>query len=142
MAKPRDEKDHDVEHLPEHLQDLHPVAEAIDAEVRRNVKEVEEALAMLQARKPPANTMSEAVRYLGLEVDNLRQSVWAVLKAQNAGDLAGFIGRVRIRRANELCQDVLADLYADTVPPNMPGIRVFTATLEELAEVLKLRHDE
>jgi hypothetical protein len=143
MAKARDEgTDHDVEHLPEHLQDLHPVAETIDADVRRGVKEVTEALAMLQARKPPGNAMSEGVRYLGLEVDSLRQSVWAVLKAQNAGDLAGFIGRVRIRRANELCQDVLADLYTDTVPSNMPGLRVFHAMLQELAEVLEVRNNE
>jgi hypothetical protein len=143
MAKARDEgTDHDVEHLPEHLQDLHPVAEAIDAEVRRGVKEVKEALATLRTRRPPDNALSEGVRYLGLEVDSLRQSVWAVLKAQNAGDLAGYIGRVRISRANGLCQDVLADLYTDTVPSNMPGLRVFSATLQELAEVLEVRDDE
>ena len=143
MAKARDEgTDHDVEHLPEHLQDLHPAAETIDAEVRRGIKGVKEALAMLQAREPLGSDLSEGVRYLGSEVDSLRQSVWAVLTAQNAGDLAGFIGRVRIRRANELCQDVLADLYANTVPSNMPGLRVFNATLQELGEVLEVRDDE
>jgi len=143
MAKARDEgTDHDVEHLPEHLQDLHPAAEAIDAEVRKGIKGVKEALAMLQAREPLGSDLSEGVRYLGSEVDSLRQSVWAVLTAQNAGDLAGFIGRVRIRRANELCQDVLADLYANAVPSNMPGLRVFNATLQELGEVLEVRDDE
>jgi hypothetical protein len=34
-----------------------------------------------------------------------------------------------------MCEDVLADLHAETLPPNTPGLEVFHATLRELSKV-------
>ena len=106
------------------------------ADVDRRLEEVERALDALDVDKASEEELSEAVRDLSMVVDNLRQSVWAVLQANHSGAPAGFIGRVRVRRAAEICRDVLADLYADAIPRNMPGLRVLEATLEELAKAL------
>jgi hypothetical protein len=69
------------------------------------------------------------LRDLGLAVDNVRKSVWATLSAEYADDYPSFLAKIRVRRANEICQDVLSDLYAETFAPNTSGLEVFRATL-------------
>ena len=91
---------------------------------------------MLEASRAPGDELSEGIRDLALTVDQLRQSVWAVLTAEFAGDLASFIGGIRVRRANALLQGVLADVHARAVPRNMPGLTEFRDTLEKLTQAL------
>jgi hypothetical protein len=105
-------------------------------EVDQRLREIQRTIEGLDLERAYKTDVSEGIRDLSSVVDNLRHSLWAVLQAENAHDLAGFIGRVRVRRANQICKDVLADLRANSVPRDMPGLRVLEATLEELAKSL------
>jgi len=106
------------------------------ADVQERLAKVRTALEMLEVTGPPSDEVSEGVRDLALMVDQLRQSVWAVLTAEFAGDLAGYIGRTRVRRANTILNGVLADVSAGAVSRNMPGLTDFIAALEKLALAL------
>ncbi|UCG87452.1 MAG: hypothetical protein JSW71_02595 [Gemmatimonadota bacterium] len=105
-------------------------------DIQQSLARVRTALELFEVSKPPGDELSEGIRDLALVVDQLRQSVWAVLTAEFAGDLAGFVGRIRVRRANALLRGVLADVYAGAVPRNMPGLTQFRDTLEELTQAL------
>jgi hypothetical protein len=104
--------------------------------LQQRLAEVRTALELFEVGGPPGEELSEAIRDLSWTVDQLRQSIWAVLTAEFAGDLAGFLGRIRVRRANTLLKGVLADMYAEAVPRNMPGITEFRDTLEKLTLAL------
>jgi hypothetical protein len=78
-------------------------------------------------------SFDEAVRDLGLAVGNVRRSTWAVLTSAHSDNYENFLARLRVRRATETCEEVLSDLYADTVPATAPGLDLFQAALRELA---------
>jgi hypothetical protein len=103
-------------------------------EVQLRLAEVRTALELLEASKPPGDELSEGLRDLSSTVDQLRQSVWAVLTAEFEGDLAGFIGRIRVRRANAILKGVLDDVHAGAVPRNMTGLTEFRETLQKLTQ--------
>ncbi len=78
-----------------------------------------------------------AVRAVEKAVSTLRSNIWILLSAQHADDYQSYVGRIRVRRATELCEDILADLHAETLLPQTPGLRVFHATLHELSRMCK-----
>ncbi len=104
--------------------------------LRTEIDQLRSALKAVDAAVATGDPSPEALQDLGLEVDSLRKSLWAGLTSKHSGDYTAFLGRIRVRRAIETCEDVLADLYAETLPPNIPGLEVFSATLGELAELL------
>ena len=106
------------------------------SDVHQQLAEVRTALELLEVSKLPGDELSEGIRDLALMVDQLRQSIWAILTAEFAGDLAGFVGRIRVRRANALLKGVLADVHAGALPRNMPGLTEFNDTLEKLTQAL------
>ncbi len=87
--------------------------------------------AELARGQPPA----EALTAVEQAVSAVRRDIWVLLTAQHADDIRGYTGKIRIRRATEMCEEVLADLHAETLPPNTPGLEVFHATLRELSKV-------
>jgi hypothetical protein len=103
-----------------------------DTELRDGLAELRATLDALDQRGGSTQQAVEELRLLGLAVDNLRNNLWAILTARYTKDYEGFLARIRVRRASETCEDVLADLYAETITPNMPGLDVFHATLREI----------
>jgi len=116
--------------------EIRAIATMTDTDVQQRLAEVRTALELLEVSSPPGDDLSEGVRDLASMVDQLRQSVWAVLTAEFAGDLPGFIGRIRVRRANAILKGVLADVYAGDVPRNMSGLTDFRDTLQRLTRAL------
>ena len=104
-------------------------------DLRKGVVQIRNALDVLEAKVGEEDRPSEGVRDLGRAVDDLRRSVWAVLTTRHSGNYQDFLARVRIRRATECCEELLADLHAETVTSNTPGLPVFHATLRELVKI-------
>jgi len=108
-------------------------------ELKRGIGQIRKALDLLDAFKGARESSSEGVRDLGLAVDNLRRGVWAVLTTRHSGNYDDFLARIRVRRATECCEDVLADLHAETVTKNTPGLDVFHATLRQVQHLVQQR---
>jgi hypothetical protein len=102
-------------------------------ELRQGVGQIRKALDALEAGV--GERPAEGVRDLSMAVDNLRRSVWAVLTTRHSGNYEDFLARIRVRRAKECCEDVLADLHAETVTRDTTGMPVFHATLRELVKL-------
>lgn len=106
-------------------------------DLRQGMDQLRSALNVIESGMSVGAPPAEGLRDLGQAVDSVRKSAWAVLTAEHAGDYQGFLAKIRVRRAIELCQDVLTDLYAKTVTHDMPGLVVFAATLQELSTALR-----
>jgi hypothetical protein len=102
-------------------------------ELRETIEELRNAIGIIEQGMESDEPPEEGMRDLGLAVDNVRKSVWATLSAEYSDDYPSFLAKMRVRRANEICQDVLSDLYAETFAPNTAGLEVFQATLKELS---------
>jgi hypothetical protein len=85
----------------------------------------------------PSNPHPEAKQHIGLAVDDLRRSLWAVLTTAHAADSDVYLSEVRVRRASEICSEILADLYADGLSAQAPGIREFRAWVHGLRAGLR-----
>jgi hypothetical protein len=102
-------------------------------DLRKGVAQIRKALDSFDAGV--GSRPAEGIRDLSLAVDNLRRSVWAVLTTRHSGNYEDFLARIRVRRATECCEEVLADLHAATVTSDTPGLPVFHATMRELAKL-------
>ncbi len=102
-------------------------------ELLRGLNKLRWVLDVVETEVAEAEPSEEAVRALGEAVSGVRNNVWEVLIAEHADDYDQYLAKVRVRRARETCDDVLADLYAETISRNMPGLEVFGATLRELS---------
>ena len=103
-------------------------------ELRSGLNDLRSALKVVEMEIAAAAEPSEhAVRALGAVLNGVRNKVWTALIAENADDYDQYLAKVRVRRARETCDDVLADLYAETISRNTPGLEVFGATLRELS---------
>ncbi len=104
------------------------------AELRRSLDELRGALGALEPDLALDDPPQAAVQTLERAVSGIRSSVWEFLKAEHADVYARYLGKMRLRRAIEICEDVLSDLYADTLAPNTPRLRAFQSTLQKFSE--------
>lgn len=105
---------------------------ATSQDLAASIAQVRGALDVLDARGIGEERRSEIARDLGVAVDNLRRTVWAVLTTKHSGDIESFLARIRMRRATEICEEALADLYAGTVSLETPGLFEFHLALTDL----------
>ena len=110
---------------------------AADSDLSASIAQVRGALSVLDAKGIGEEQRSEIARDLGVAVDNLRRTVWAVLTTKHSGDFESFLARIRMRRAREICDEALADLYAGTVPVETPGLFEFHMALSDLARSME-----
>ena len=110
-------------------------------DIRKDIDAVRRALRALDAGPPLEQLPPEGIRDLAAAVDAVRQSTWALLKAQHKVDYVAYIGKVRVDRASDACEDVLSDLRAGAVTQGTPELEVFHATLHELASICR-GHDD
>jgi hypothetical protein len=79
---------------------------------------------------------SEGMRDLGAAIDSLRTRVWLMLKAEHRAQEKKFVSRICVRRANETCEEVLADLYVGAITPDTPGYSELKSAVSELSHTL------
>jgi hypothetical protein len=103
-------------------------------ELRKGLDELRGKLAIIDTEMQQGQPPEEAVHAVEEAVSAARANVWTLLTARHSDDYEGYLTRTRIRRATEVCEDILADLHADTLSPHMVGLEVFRATLRELSD--------
>jgi len=101
-------------------------------QLREQTDRVRSVLNILEADLGADQHSAEGARDLGHAVDDLRRTVWAVLTARHSGDYDSYLARIRVRRAAESCEDVLAELYAGTLLAETPGLFTLYAALSEI----------
>lgn len=106
-------------------------------ELRKRLAELRSKLKIIDGELGHGKTPPEAVAEVEKAVSTVRSNIWALLAAQHSDDYQTYLGRIRVRRATETCEEVLADLHADTLAPSAPGIEVLHATLHELSTMLE-----
>ncbi len=84
----------------------------------------------MEQGQPP----EQAVRAVERAISEVRSNIWLLLTSEHADDYDSYLGKIRVRRATEACEDILADLHAGTLPPQTVGLAVFHATLQELSD--------
>ena len=80
---------------------------------------------------------SDGLRDLQVAIDGLRAHLWLMLKVGDEIQERAFVNRMRVRRARETCEEILADLDEGTVTSDTPGLSVLHATLRELSRALE-----
>ncbi len=108
-------------------------------ELRKGLAELRSKLKIIDGELGQGKTPPKAVSAAEEAVSTVRSNIWALLAAQHSDDYQTYLGRIRVRRAAETCEEVLADLHADTLAPSATGIEVFHATLHELSAMLEKR---
>lgn len=103
--------------------------------LRTSLDELRSKLDIIDAELAWGQPPAEALTAIEHAVSAVRRDIWVLLTAPHSHDIQGYTSKIRIRRATEMCEDVLADLHAETLPSNTPGLEVFHATLRELSKV-------
>ena len=103
-------------------------------ELRRALDVLRSKLNIIEVEMDQGQPPEQAVRAVERAVSEVRSNIWLLLTAEHADDYDSYIGKLRVRRATEACEDILADLHAGTLPPQTVGIAVFHATLRELSD--------
>ncbi len=102
--------------------------------VRKDLEVLRSTLEMIDADIAAEELPPDAVQAFTSAVESVRGSVWVVLTDRQDGQYEQFLARMQVRRATEICDDVLSDLVAETLPKNTVGLAVFQATLSELVD--------
>jgi hypothetical protein len=106
-------------------------------ELRDQVDKLRALLIVADANPALELDPSEGLRDLQVTIDRLRAHLWMLLKTQDESAEQAFVVRMRVRRARETCEGILADLDEGTVTAGTPGLPVLHATLRELSRALE-----
>jgi hypothetical protein len=71
-------------------------------------------------------------------IDDVRLRVWAALSVTSAADVESVLLRFRLRRATEICANVLRDLEAETLGQNQRELMELRGTAQQLVERITL----
>ncbi len=74
---------------------------------------------------------------LGLAVDDLRRTLWGALTTTFASDAQDYLIDMRVRRASEMCQDILADLLTGAMTPQTPGTDELATAVRDLRTAIQ-----
>jgi hypothetical protein len=108
-----------------------------DEKLRQGLDQLRSALSIIDADATLGELPPQSLQDLKVAVDSVRQILWSAAVAQHTGDYEAFLGRVRVRRATETCQELMSDLDTGTVTGNTPGLEVVHAALRQLAGAFK-----
>ncbi len=115
--------------------------EMIDQELQDGLEQLKNALDVTKEDATLNTIPPEALRELGAAVDTVRRALWSVLVAAHTGDYDHFLGTTRVRRAKEICEQVLSDLEATSVASDTTALKLFRKALQELSNAFPARTD-
>ena len=105
------------------------------AVLTKGIGQLRDTLSMLDA-KETQNSVPSAAEDIGLAVDDLRRSLWAVLTTAHTADADAYLSETRVRRTYDVCSDILADVYTGGLNPHDAGLGEFRAWTHGLRAAL------
>ncbi len=103
--------------------------------LRDGVSELRAALRVVRSHLQEEQASSAGMRDLGTAVDGLRGSIWGILQDAHGGDQQDYLATVRVRRATEICGQLLEDLHTGVLRPDLEGYEMLRASLRDLHAV-------
>lgn len=104
-------------------------------DLKQQVTDLKNALSSIEPELD-RETSPEALQDFKTVVDNVRLSVWAALTGAQAENYQSFIGRFRLRRGTDICEQILADLTGGGLADDSPDLLAFEQTLTELGRAI------
>jgi hypothetical protein len=102
--------------------------------LRKGLGDLRNKLELFDEELGQGQSTPDNIRAVEHAVSAVRANLWALLAAQHSGDYQSYLGKTHVRRAKETCEDVLAELHAETILPTTPGLEVFHAALRHVSE--------
>jgi hypothetical protein len=103
-------------------------------ELGRRIGELKKSLSMIEVELARGELSGESLEHFKGTVDNVRTSLLAVLTAAHSDNYTAFIGRFRVRRAVQICQNVLADVIDGHLPGEAPELSAAESTIAQAAD--------
>jgi hypothetical protein len=82
---------------------------------RNPLQTIRSTLQSIELRLHRADISPDGLADLKSAIDDARLRVWAALSAGRAADAEAVLLRFRLRRATEICSNVLRDLHTETL---------------------------
>ncbi|MDH3369053.1 MAG: hypothetical protein OEO17_14530 [Gemmatimonadota bacterium] len=106
-------------------------------EVRAELRQALDAIESALAQPRPAVAMLEDFK---ASLDGVRTTLMAILTAESPADYQAFVRRFRLRRAAQVCQNVLFGVLDGSITPETTGFDRLQSTVgETLKELDRLR---
>ncbi len=106
-------------------------------EVRAELRQALEAMDSTITEPAQAATMLEDFK---ATLDGVRTTLMAILTAESPTDYQAFVRRFRLRRAAQVCQNVLFGVLDGSITPQTPGFERLQSTVgETLKELDRIR---
>ncbi len=107
------------------------------SELSQVVRALRPALDDIQSQLIQPQVSAVALEDFKVTVDGVRTSVLAILTAADPADYHIFVREFRLRRAAQVCQNVLSGLVDGTITGETPGFDKLRSTVDETLERLE-----
>jgi hypothetical protein len=107
------------------------------SELNEMVPELKNALSAILIELAEGEVSPIVLEDFKVTVDSARTSVLALLTAKDSGDYYAFVRKYRLRRAGQICQNVLSGIIDGTIDATTPGLDQLLITVDETLERLE-----
>jgi hypothetical protein len=104
----------------------------------RQIGELRDALGIIEAQLESGQSSREAMEDFKVAVDNVRNTIIAIMGATHSGDYRKAIGQFHVKRATELAQNVMSDVVLGSVTGDSEGWGEFQGRASDALERLDL----
>jgi hypothetical protein len=91
------------------------------ADLSVRIRDLGESLTALEADLAHRKTAPAGLDEFKDAIDEVRTNLLAIVTATHSGDYDASIGAFRMRRTNDVCQNLMADVIDGTVSPATEG---------------------
>ncbi len=107
------------------------------SDLRRIIGQLGQALDQIEPKLAWDDLPLAALEELKVTIDDVRTSLLAYMEAPSAGEYNSARRTFRLRRANQVCQSVLATVATGAVKTRSPGAIELREIAEEMLEKLE-----
>ena len=104
--------------------------------LRKAVGDLKQAMRDIESIIAQPDPPDKELEGFKMTLDSVRMDALALVAAAYSGDYDEYIRKFRLRRAAQVCQNVLFGLEDGTVNERTPGVTVFQSTIRETLDRL------